>query len=158
MFTIKVKYEDFNGMEREETLYFNLNKTELLDLEVAFPGGLEAYGKHLTESPDRKQFVDFIHDLLRRTYGVKDSSGKRFIKSGGVFEEFKESPAYDEVFLKLLTDDDFAYNFLTNAIPKGEGNVPTKEEIQAKINEDIKSNDIPTLSLIDGGKETENRI
>lgn len=155
MFTIKVKYTDFNDTEREETLYFNLSKTELLDLEVAYPGGLEAYGSHMSDNLDRKEFVDFVHDLLKRTYGVKDPSGKRFIKSPEVFDEFKQSSAYDEIFFKLLTDDKFAYDFLTAAIPRDKDmKIPSREEILAQMEQEKKAN--TTLTVVDGTIKNEN--
>ena len=35
-----IKYEDYNGVEREEDFYFNLSKAELTEMELSQKGGL----------------------------------------------------------------------------------------------------------------------
>ena len=35
-----IKYEDYNGTEREEDFYFNLTKAELMEMEMSTTGGL----------------------------------------------------------------------------------------------------------------------
>ena len=35
-----IKYPDYNGKEREEDFYFNLNKAELTEMEFSQDGGL----------------------------------------------------------------------------------------------------------------------
>ena len=43
MYSKKIKYTNYNGEEREVKHYFNLNKAELLEMELVTPGGYENY-------------------------------------------------------------------------------------------------------------------
>ena len=45
MFVKKIKFVDYNDVEREDTYYFNINQAELIELEAMTPGGLENYIK-----------------------------------------------------------------------------------------------------------------
>ena len=47
-----VKYEDFDGNTREETLYFFISKTELTEMELKTPGG---FAKRLLKPMIRKE-------------------------------------------------------------------------------------------------------
>lgn len=41
-----IKYEDYNGVERNEDFYFNLTKAELFQMGLGMEGGLE---EHITK-------------------------------------------------------------------------------------------------------------
>ena len=56
-------------------------------------------------------------DLMARTYGVKSEDGRRLIKSPELYEEFTQTGAYDEFFMKLCTDADFATEFVAGVMP-----------------------------------------
>ena len=118
MYAKTMKYTDYNGNEREETFYFNLSRSELIDLEWRTPGGLEAYMKSIIASLDGQKLADMFKLLIQKSYGVKDLEGRRFIKNEEVLKNFTETPAYDELFVQLATDDKAAAEFINGIFPK----------------------------------------
>lgn len=117
MFTYSVKYTDFDGVEREETLYFNLSRAELTELQLTYPGG---YGEHIekiTKAQDRPEIIRMFKDLMARTYGEKSDDGRRLIKSPELYEAFTQTNAYDEFFMRLCSDAEFAASFVAGVMP-----------------------------------------
>ncbi len=117
MFTHKVTYTDFDGNERTETLYFNLTKAELTELQLTFPGGYAEHIQEVTDKGDRPEIIRLFKDLLKRSYGVKSDDGRRLIKTDELYDEFTQTGAYDEVFMKLCTDAEFATDFVGGIMP-----------------------------------------
>jgi hypothetical protein len=118
MYSKTIKYQDYNGNTREETFYFNLSRSELIDLEWRTPGGLENYMKKIMSELDGQKLADMFKMLIQRSYGVKDLEGRRFIKNEQVLANFVETPAYDELFVQLATDDKAAAEFVNGIFPK----------------------------------------
>lgn len=118
MYAKTIKYEDYNGNQREETFYFNLSKAELIDLEWRTPGGLENYMKHIMSMMDGQALADTFKMLIEKSYGVKDPEGRRFIKNEKVLKNFTETEAYVELYVQLATDDKAAAEFVNGIFPK----------------------------------------
>ena len=118
MYAKTIKYEDYNGNQREETFYFNLSRSEVIDLEWRTPGGLEAYMKSIMSTLDGQKLADMFKMLIEKSYGVKDLDGRRFIKNEQVLKNFTETPAYDELFVQLAPDDKAAAEFVNGIFPK----------------------------------------
>ena len=124
-----IKYTDYNGVERVEDHYFNLNQFELTEFAAELPDGLfEA----VNEGSDRTQqqtaicihdklggkgIIEFIKKLVIKSYGVKSSDGKRFIKNQKLCDEFVQSIAFDTFMMELMSDDMAAANFVNAIIP-----------------------------------------
>lgn len=117
MYAKSIKYIDFNGVEREERLYFNLSRAEVTELQLVFPGGYAEYIDKITKAQDRPKIIDMFKDLMARSYGVKSDDGRRLMKSAELYEEFTQTGAYDEFFMKLCTDAEFATEFIAGVIP-----------------------------------------
>jgi len=114
-----ITYENFDGEQTTDTFYFNLTKTEIIELEVGYEGGLEAAIKRIIQTNDHKQLIAEFKKIVLLAYGQKSEDGKRFIKSDQLREEFSQTAAYDELFIKLSTDADFAAAFIKGIVPKG---------------------------------------
>ncbi len=112
-----ITYEDFNGERVTDTLYFNLTKTEIIDLEVSHEGGLDEAIKKIVKAQDIKSLIAEFKNIVLASYGVKSEDGKRFIKSDQLREEFTQTAAYDALFMELATDDDAAAVFIKGIIP-----------------------------------------
>lgn len=117
MISIPIEYTDFNGVQRTEVHHFNLTETELMKMELLTEGGLTAKYQKLVDSEDVAALVDVFENLVLRSYGVKDPDGKRFIKSEELSLEFSQTNAYNELFLRLLTDPDEMAKFIKGVIP-----------------------------------------
>lgn len=113
-----ITYNDYDGMERTEDFWFNLSKTELTKLDAELPGGVLGVLRKIIDKKDRKALVDFIETLILRSYGEKTLDGKRFVKTPDMAEEFMQTPAYDELFMSILSDTDSQTSFINGIIPQ----------------------------------------
>lgn len=118
MYAKKIKYKDFNDNEREETFYFNLSKSEIIDLEWRTPGGLENYMKSIMAELNGQKLADFFKMLIEKSYGVKTPDGRSFVKNSAVLENFKFTNAYDILYVQLATDSTAASEFFNGIFPK----------------------------------------
>lgn len=120
-----VTYTDYDGKERTEDLYFNLEKHELIDLAFDLPDDIivadeetgEIKENHMVEKLGDKGIYKFIKDIIKKAYGVKSADGRRFIKSDELTLEFTQTPMYDSILTKLTSDNDAATKFITTVIP-----------------------------------------
>lgn len=117
MYAKKIKYTDFNDSEREETFYFHLSQADLVRLEAETEGGFDAYASRLVEARSPKDLVNLLDDLIARSYGVKSLDGRQFVKNQKVLEEFKQTNAYSDLFVQLLSDDKAAEEFIIGIMP-----------------------------------------
>jgi hypothetical protein len=114
-----ITYEDFNGEEVTEELYFNLSKAELVELELSRPGGMQEHLQKIVESEDGKAIITEFKELILMSYGQRSEDGKRFIKTPILREEFQSTEAYSQLFFELCTDAEKAAEFVNGIIPTG---------------------------------------
>lgn len=117
MLTKTFVYTDFNGVERKEEHYFNLNKAEIMEIELSTQGGLSETIKRIIAAQDAPALIKLFKDLIRKSYGVKSTDGKRFIKSAELWEEFEQTEAYSMLFMELSTNADAAAKFVNAIVP-----------------------------------------
>lgn len=120
MYKHTVTYEDFNGTTRTEDLYFNINRSELVMLDNSVPGGMGNRLQRMVKAADNVEIMETVEWLLRNTYGIKSEDGRRFIKSDELFDEFKQTEAFDAFFMELVSDEDMMSNFIRGILPKME--------------------------------------
>lgn len=112
-----IKYEDYNGVEREEDFYFALNKAEIFELQTTTEGGFYERINKAVKAQDMVSVMKLFKDIILKTVGKKSDDGKRFIKSKEISDEFEQSPAYPILFMELATDANAAKDFMTAVIP-----------------------------------------
>ena len=112
-----IKYTDYNGVERTEDFYFNLNKAEIMEMQLTTVGGLDAYLKKIISAQDMPTLMRIFKDLVLKSYGVKSDDGRRFIKNEKLREEFEQTEAYSILYMELSTDADAAAAFVNGIIP-----------------------------------------
>lgn len=113
-----IKYEDYNGNEREEDFYFNLSNAELTKMELGVEGGLSERLKKVLATKDTPQILKVFEEIINKAYGVKSDDGKRFIKSKELLEEFTQTEAYSQLFVELATNENAAQEFILGILPK----------------------------------------
>ena len=118
MLAKKIKYTDYNGVEREEVFYFNITKAELMTQNLMTPGGLETKLKRIINSKDVPELTKYIQDIIKDSYGVKSDDGVRFIKSKELSEMFMQTEAYSVLFMEMVTDTKKASDFVNGIFPK----------------------------------------
>ena len=114
----EITFEDFNGLTCTETFYFNLSKSEILSLEASEVGGFKASIEKIIETEDAKGLIEQFQSLILMAYGEKSDDGKRFLKNEEIKEAFRQSPAYDILFMELATNDKLAADFMLGIMPK----------------------------------------
>ena len=114
----KIKYTDFNGVEREEEFMFNLTEAEITEMELTTEGGLSDSIKKIVSAQNTPQIIETFKMLLLKSYGEKSADGRRFVKSEELSKEFTQTNAYSQLFMKLATDDKSAVAFINGIIPE----------------------------------------
>lgn len=112
-----ITYTDYNGNERTEDFYFNLNKAELMEMEMSTTGGLAEMIQRIVAAQDAPAIIKIFKELVLNAYGQKSPDGKRFIKKDELREEFSQTEAYSQLFMELATDADAAAKFIKGIIP-----------------------------------------
>lgn len=112
-----VTYTNYNGEETTESFYFHLSQAELLRLEMATKGGLEAALNSMVEAKDGAGIMSYLETFITKSVGIKSEDGSRFNKSPEILADFVSSPAYDTLFMELCTDPEKAAEFLNGIVP-----------------------------------------
>ena len=112
-----ITYTDYNGNERTEDFYFNLNKAEVMRMEMGVKGGLTEMMQRVIAAQDQPALIAIFEDLIRKSYGVKTPDGRGFTKSTEDLAAFVSTEAYSELFMELATDADAAAAFFKGILP-----------------------------------------
>ena len=113
----EITYKDYNGTDRTETFYFNLNQAELMEMEMSTSGGYTEMVKSIVAAQDTPSIIKIFKDLILKAYGEKSPDGKRFMKSDELSTAFSQTEAYSELFMELATDAEKAAEFVNGIIP-----------------------------------------
>jgi hypothetical protein len=113
-----ISYEDFDGEKVTSTFYFNLSKSEIIELEVGYKEGLQETLTRIVKTNDRKRLIEEFKKIILLSYGERSEDGKRFVKNDELREAFSQTAAYDALFIELATDDEAAAVFIRGVIPK----------------------------------------
>lgn len=112
-----IKYKDLNGVEKEREFLFNLSKAELLEMHMSTDGGLDVLLSKIAQEKDSTKLMAMFKDLILRSYGVKSDDGERFIKNQDTRDSLEQSPAYEILFMELVSDTEAAINFSNGILP-----------------------------------------
>ena len=114
-----ITYTDYNGNERTEDFYFNLNKAEVMRMEMGVKGGLAERIQRIVSAQDTPALIEIFQDLIQKSFGVKSADGRSFLKRKEDLEAFMFTEAYSILFMELATDADAAAKFINGIIPTG---------------------------------------
>lgn len=112
-----IKFTDYDGNPREEDFFFNLNKAELTIMEMSEVGGFKKKMERVIKAQDGPALIKAFQDIIHASYGVKSPDGRQFIKNEEVFEEFRQTEAYSELIMELLSDEKGAADFISKVLP-----------------------------------------
>ncbi len=139
-----ITYQDFNDEKVTDTFYFNITKSEIIELEVETKEGMDATIKKIIETKDNKTLIAEFKRIILLAYGEKSGDGKRFIKSDESREAFSQTAAFDTLFIELATEEEAAANFIKGVLPK---------ELSAEIEKAILPP--PNIQPVSNSTETE---
>lgn len=155
---ITVTYENFDGENVTEDLYFHLNIKELQEMENWDPSLTERIAK-LTKTEDGKDAFNLMRDIIETAYGERASDGKRFLKSPEIRNMFTEGLAYDEVIIQFLDGTTDLGKFIEGLLPKKVFELAKKnskkdvEEYLTKYDIDPKLADEAAAKITDGSTQ-----
>lgn len=112
-----VTYEDYNGEKRTESFYFHYTEAEILDMEMSEEGSFADRIQRIIDAKDKTALMKLIKKFVIDAYGVKSEDGKRFMKNEEVKAAFLECPAYSDIFMDMVTNDEIAAEFVNGVIP-----------------------------------------
>lgn len=114
----KIKYKDFNGVDREEEFMFNFTEAEITEMELTTDGGLSDSIKKIISAQNTPQIIETFKMLLLKSYGQKSADGRLFVKNKELTEQFTQTNAYSQLFMELATEDKAAIAFINGIIPE----------------------------------------
>lgn len=114
----EITYTDYNDKEVTEALYFNLSEAELIELEVSEKEGLQATLKKIVDEEDKKKMWAWFKEIVLSAYGQKTEDGKSFLKNPALKEAFAQTAAFSALMTLLVTDSNFAADFVIGIVPK----------------------------------------
>lgn len=112
-----ITFEDYNGVTRTEDFHFNLTKAEVMEMEMSQHGGMAEMIQRIVAEQNAPAIIKIFKDLVLQAYGQKSADGRRFIKNEQLKEEFSQTEAYSQLFMKLATDADAAAKFVNGIMP-----------------------------------------
>ena len=128
MYNKTVTYKDYKGNTRTEDFYFNLNKAELVELELSTKGGLTVMMNRIIAAQDNATLFKIFKDLVSKSYGVLSDDGRKFVKNQEVLDDFMQTEAYSIIFSELATNEEAAAEFFNNVIPQNLAKELAEEE------------------------------
>lgn len=132
MYCRKITYTDFFDNKREEEFFFNLSKSELIKfLQTNGSYSLDKLVKRLTQENNNQQLIEIFEKLIKLSYGKPSLDGRRFEKTDEIWQDFRDTNAYDALFLELIGNADKAYEWLSHVI---------SQDIMTQALEEIKKN------------------
>lgn len=116
-----IKYTDYNGVERTEDYYFNLNKAEVIEMEVSVEGGYSELIDRIIKTNDNREIVNVLKTIILKSYGEKSIDGKRFMKvddnGNPLYRKFEDTEAFVELYMELANNAKEAAEFINAVIP-----------------------------------------
>jgi len=135
MYKKTITYTDYDDNKRTEDFYFNLNKAEIMEMEMGTSGGMQRMLEKIIAEQDTKRIIDMFKEIIVKAYGEKDSTGKRFLKIDDngrpLYHNFIQTEAYSDLFMELATDADAATRFVNGIVPQDIG---PQDHLTAKNN------------------------
>lgn len=124
-----ITFTNYDGQQETVDAYFNLNKTECVDLNMEYEreGGLIGHLKKLVQQQEdgkvlQKPAVDFVKLMIEKSYGVRPKDNPSlFLKEDddgrSLFKKFKQTAAYDAYVYALLSGEESLDEFAENVLP-----------------------------------------
>lgn len=132
-----ITYTDYFDTKRTEDFYFNLSKTEVLELDLAEDGGLERFFDKIVSEMDNRRIVEMFKKIILLSYGERSLDGRRFIKSPELSLAFSQTEAYTELFLELASDAESAAEFMNGIVPKPSSQDEKQQSRGQQVNQHV---------------------
>lgn len=108
MYKKSITFSNLDGESVTKDFYFNLNKAEIMNLELNTKGGVENFLQKINNEKDVTKLANFIKELILLSYGEKDDDNIKFIKKrNGVrlAEDFEQTDAFSQFYMELISGE-----------------------------------------------------
>lgn len=117
MLTKKIKFTNYFGEEVEQEFMFNLNETELTNMNLMENGGLPRLIEKIINTRDQKRLIEYFKKIIWDSYGEISDDGMRFEKSYEKSLAFSQTDAYNRLYMELIGDAKKAADFINGIVP-----------------------------------------
>ena len=135
MTSYKVTYTDYADVEHTEIHYFNISKTELQMLNARYGGDLDKIIARINRTGDKRETVEFLMDVFKTAYGRMDDDHVHFRKSEKIWDDFASTPAFDKLFMQIMSSDTTSAEFVKGILPKDVNDTADSTDTAAKVAE-----------------------
>ena len=121
-----ITYTDFNDDTVTEDFYFHIKKSTLVE-NLDLKDTLQKLQDQLT-AEDRTvenlteeevmQLLGLVKRLMQLAYGIRSEDGKQHRQSEEIWNDFKDSAAYDAILFQMFQEKGQALAFLSGIMPK----------------------------------------
>lgn len=121
MFKDTLVYNDYDGNQITQDVYFNYSKMDIMRMEYNEDGKLSNFLKNIVNMAKDKEMFNKFEEFVCGAYGIKSPDGKMMVKKidgKPVVEDFKASPAYDVFWMKMFTEENYIEKFVRSVIPE----------------------------------------
>lgn len=112
-----ITFKDLDDNPVTEDFYFQLNKAEIIDLEVSKKEGLSTWVMRLGASTNRQEIIDTFKKIIVGSVGRRSDDGRKFIKNQEIIDDFIQTDAYSELLVEFLNDPKVAAEFIAGIVP-----------------------------------------
>lgn len=166
-----LKFKNYDGEDREFTAYFHISEGELVEWMVRkdTDGGetdIKALLQKVVDSKNGGQLMDAFTDIVKLAYGVKTDSGG-FRKTDQVFQDFRDSGAWHDFLMDLLTDANKSAEFINGILPadilkaateKADARVEQEKRMEQQVTAPLVSSFGPAADLVRGGNPVDEEV
>lgn len=119
-------YDVIEEKEVEKDFYFHLNKAEIIRiLSRAGEVDWETYVRNILDSNDPDKILNLFESIIHDAVGQRTPEGL-FVKTKDFRDAFIASEAYGELFVKFLSEEEFAQKFWQSIIAEGKSTTNLK--------------------------------
>ena len=121
MYKKTITYKDYDGKERTEEHYFNLDEGELMEMYMSVPGGYPAMLQRVVNEQSEPELFKIFKEIVVKSYGEKTGDGKYFLKEDDdgrpLVRKFLQSKAYSALMMEFMTKTQSFTDFANQIIP-----------------------------------------
>ena len=143
MYTKTVTYKDFAGKEHKETLNFELNTMDVLEMHYGTPGGIVKALDDVINHENPLGILLIVKTFVMMSYGKLNKSKTQFDKSTTAKMKFMNSKAYPAIMEILLYDKTGKElsDFLDGVLPEEikTGSYKKTDKLNINIDLDLKN-------------------
>lgn len=115
-----IRYIDLNGQTREVEYWFQLGKTDAIELDFVHRKNPKEYLESIAANQESRNLMDVWKDMLFRAVAkrVSGTDGDYLVKNDEILSEFRGSGAYEQLFNELAESEDGGASFFLSIMPK----------------------------------------